>query len=129
MIPVFRATVTKCRLDIHDQQKWVIYLAGLNGKEVEVTVKKPEKKRSQSENRYFHGIVLPILCDYFGYDAEEMKDALKMKFLLIESGKIPTVRKTSSLSTVEFEDFMTKVRQWAAQEWQVYIPLPNEIEF
>lgn len=129
MIPVFRATVNKCRLDIHDQQKWVIYLASLNGKEVEVTVKKPEKKRSLNENSYYWKIVVPILADYFGYSESEMHEAIKYRFLIDNSGKIPKIGSTAKLTTVEFEKLMTDIRQWAAQEWQVYIPLPNEIDF
>ena len=80
---------------------------------------KKERNRSNAENAYFHGCVLPILATHTGYSADEMKAVLKWKFKIIN---------TSSLSTIEFEKFMSDVRQWASAELSVYIPLPKETE-
>lgn len=129
MIPVFRATVTKCRLDIHDPAKYAVYLAGLEGQQVELTVKRPEKKRSNAENRYYHGVMIPILADFFGYTPEETHEAVKLQFLVDRTKDFPTIRSTKQLSTVEFEKLMTDIRQWAATEYGIYIPLPNEIDY
>jgi hypothetical protein len=32
------------------------------------------------------------------------------------------------LNTVEFEGYQDKIRRWAAQELNCYIPLPREVE-
>jgi len=68
-----------------------------------------------------------MLSDEIGYSDEEMHDALKWKFLQ-KQGKIPTTRSTSDLSTVEYEDFLSKVRMWASSDLGLYIPTPNEVE-
>jgi hypothetical protein len=95
--------------------------------------RKQRSKRSIKENSYYWGVVVEILRDYFGYEtyeAEEVHDGLKLKFLRIHEGEaLETVRSTTKLSTVEFEDYLEKIRRWASKEHNCYIPLPNECDF
>jgi hypothetical protein len=85
--------------------------------------KKKESGRSNHQNRYFHGIILPILSEYTGYDDQEMKAIVKWKF---------GVKSTSSLNTAEMEAFHEKIRRWAGSKkedggLECYIPMPNEV--
>lgn len=80
-------------------------------------IKRDKKHRSNAENSYFHGVVLPILSEHTGYDVYEMKGIVKYRF---------GVKKTSSLTTAEFEKFMSDVRQWASYELSCFVPTPNE---
>ena len=48
------------------------YIARFNGSEVQVTIGKKQRNRSESENRYYWGVVVNILADYCGYMPEEM---------------------------------------------------------
>lgn len=65
---------------------------------------------------------------------DEAKDLVKSMFLKREMmvqvkhgvKEVSTVRGSAMLSTVEFEKFMTDIRQWASYELGIYIPLPNE---
>lgn len=58
---------------------------------------------------------------------------LELKWVVLEtkSGpkEIEIERSTTDLNTKEFEDVMTKVRQWASLEMSVWIPEPNEVPF
>jgi hypothetical protein len=72
--------------------------------------------RSNPQNRYLHGVILPILADHTGYEIDEIKAVLKWKF---------KIKHTSSLSTKEFEDFLSKVRMWASAELGCFCPEPN----
>ena len=91
-------------------------------------------QRSNAENRFFHGCVVPLLAEYCGYDQAEMKEILKAKFLsetrVIDTthgmAEIQYIKPTSSLTTIEFEAFLDKIRIWAAQELSCVVPLPNE---
>jgi len=91
-------------------------------------------QRSIQECRFFHGVVIPILAEHCGYDHAEMKEILKAKFLsetrVIDTVKgmaeIQYIRPTSSLNTVQFESFLDKIRQWAAMDLGVVVPLPSE---
>ena len=126
--PIFRGTVVMGKLRLNERQKFNDYVSTLNG-EVEVVVGKAKKwkDRSNQENRYYWGVVVQILSDHIGYQKDEMHDALKWKFLRKE-GKIPTVKSTANLDTMEFEDYLERIRVWAAVDMNVRLPLPNEID-
>jgi len=42
--------------------------------------------------------------------------------------ELPTVRSTTTLSTIEFEQLMEEIKRWAAIEFEILIPDPNEVE-
>jgi hypothetical protein len=75
------------------------------------------KDRSNPQNRYLHGVLLPVLSTHTGYDQDEMKAVIKWKF---------KVQHTSALSTIEFEKFLSDVREWASRDLGCYLPCPNE---
>lgn len=85
---------------------------------LEIRKKPSEKDRSNPQNRYFHGVVLPILADYTGYTQDEMKAVVKWKF---------KVKSTAELTTAEFEKFMSDVRMWASAELACFVPEPGEM--
>ena len=71
-----------------------------------------------------------ILGEHCGYHKDEMHAALCHKFLSDIDTKtgLMRIKGTSDLTTVEFEEFMARVRQWAGEELGVFIPLPNEYD-
>lgn len=99
----------------------------LRGQPVQVLIEPKRKPRSLAENGYYWGVVIPLLCEWSGYMSDEMHDALKEKFLgrYDEKNGLTRMASTSSLSTVEFEKYMSDIRQWASEQG-VFIPLPNE---
>lgn len=104
-------------LKIENLSDWSARIHKLEGEQVVLKIDKRKKIRSLAENAYFHGVVLPILGDELGHTPEEMKGIVKWVF---------KVKHTSELSTVEFEDLMAKVRQWASIELGIYLPAPND---
>ena len=82
--------------------------------------------RSLNENSYYWKIVVRTLSDHTGFEPEEMHELLKWKFLRVVRGKLEACRSTTSLSTVDFEDYLSKIRMWASQELNCWIPEPNE---
>lgn len=101
-----------------------------------ITVGKAKKIRTNPENRYYHGIVIKILANELGYFPDEMHEIVKHKFLKeiithTVNNKtifIEKIGSTAELSTVKFEDFLSKIRTWAAVDLGIFIPLPNESE-
>lgn len=112
----------------------------------------PETKdRSLKENAYYWGVVIAILFESTGWflTGDDWHEFLKQKFnskffrcelkyqdsgkpILDEAGhpmiaEVTVPQSTASLSTVEFEDYLSKIRTWASLEHQIYIPLPNEV--
>ena len=89
-------------------------------------IKPYKSQRSNSQNRYFHGVVCALFGLEFGLTTEEAKEVLKCKFLQYEKkGKVFT-KSTADLDTKEFEDFLTKCRMFSAQHG-CNIPQPNAV--
>ena len=128
MNPIFLGTVKQGKLSFNNLWQFTGYLKSLGEKNVEIIVRKIIKIRSNNQNRYYWGVVVPLLVNTTGYSTEEMHEALKMLFLKDLTRKIPTLRSTADLTTMEFEDYLGKVRMWAAQELSCVIPEPNEVE-
>ena len=118
------------KVDFKDLVAFKQDLLNLKGKEGYLTVNKVTKSRSGNQNRYAHGVVFPMMAECMGCEMEEAKDALKFEFLRkpLDCGKW-TTRQTSSLTTVEFEEFLEKCRRMAVDMFNCYIPEPNECEF
>ncbi len=112
-----------------DPVRFQTHLRSLLDNEVEVIIRKHRKTRSGEQNRYHHGCVIPLLAEHCGYEMEEMKDALKFKFLRThDDGNLPTVRRTRDLTTAEMTNFIEQCRRLGA-EMGCVIPSPGEVEF
>ena len=131
-VPVFRGKVDKGALVILSLERFNAWVKSLDGKEVEITVRKKRTKRSDQQNRYYWGVIIKLLCDDTGYEPEEMHDSLKAKFLGAseedEFGlvKIPS---TTKLTIDEFVEYTNGVIRWAAEFLKIYIPSPNECDY
>ena len=107
-----------------------------SGSHVDITIRKHKEKRTNEQNRYYFGVVIPILADQFGYDnPEDIHADLKRLFNPIESKIMPgeTIGGTTTkLSTVEFmaadDSYVERICRWAATEHGVFIPPPEKIE-
>lgn len=127
LAPIFRGSVDNGKLVLRENDLFNRYLHSLRG-EVEVIVRKWKKRRSSKQNNYYWGAVIPILCESFGYSDEEMHEALKWLFLRNrEREKLPTVKSTASLSTIEFNNYIDKIILWAGEQG-IVIPPPAEID-
>lgn len=130
--PVFEGEVDdRGNLLVFDLDRFQRYLKNsLRGGRVRIVVSREKKVRSLDQNSYYHGVVVDLLAEHCGYTHDEMHDAIKWQFLKKEDpGKpLPTVGSTAELSTVEFEELMARIREWAATEFGMWIPLPNEVE-
>lgn len=105
------------------------------GQEVDVWLDKHRDDRTLSQNSYYWGVIIPIIAEEWGEDAETVHDYLKKRFLTYyktiktpEGNKtVELIGSTAKLNTVEFLDFNEKVKMWAAQNLNCYIPDPGEI--
>lgn len=108
-----------------------------DGKEIEITVDLAKKKRTNPQNSYWWGVVIPMV--HMGIletgeliSKEQIHEMLKMKFLSFDipidaDGHFETFTKTTSgLTTTEFNDLIEKVQQWGAEWLGIIIPSPNE---
>ena len=113
-------------------------IATFEGKEIEISICKAKKKRSNPQNAFYWGVVVPIVRNgliEIGYKLtnERTHDFLKERFLkeeLVneETGELlgSVSKSTASLTTTQFMEYMADINQFAAEFLGVTIPDPNE---
>lgn len=113
-------------------------IASFEGKVIEITIQKKRKQRSNPQNRYYWGVIVPIwrnlLLNEWGevHTNESTHEFLKMNFGYNErvdesTGEIfRSPRSTTENSTVEMEEYHELLRQKALEMFGAVIPLPNE---
>jgi NinB protein len=113
-------------------------IKSFEGKGIVITIEKRKNKRSNPQNAFFHGIVLPLVYNglkELGHTMPlaDVKDLLKLKFLKVpifaneETGEITEkIKNTSELTTTEFMEFVSEIQRWSIENLGVNIPDPNE---
>ena len=135
MLVKHRGTVINGKFRPYDKERFIAEFKSLEGKRIEVIVRPESRQRSNPQNKYYWGVVLKILSNETGYEPDELHLIFKDLFLkeYAEINKedkrivIPYLKSTTELSTQEFEDYLTRIKRWAAIELNIYIPEPNEV--
>lgn len=109
------------------------------GKQVDITIERHRKKRSNPQNRWFHGVALPIIRQRLlelGWEQalsmEWVKDFIKAGCLIVDyvneqTGEVvQAIGKTSELSTIEFCALKERVQKFCSEKLDIYIPDPGE---
>ena len=129
MIPILYGKVRNGKLKLDAPQGYLVELSKLEGQRIELTIRKERNLRSLSQNKYYWGVIIEILSDHFGYEKEEMHEALKFKLLKKhEDTDLVTVGSTAKLSTAEFTEYIDEIIRWASTDDQVVIPSADSIE-
>lgn len=132
LVPVFRGSVAtdgKLRLNRSVRGLMERHLATMAGKPVDVIVRVHRNQRSSQANRYYFGVVVPLIAEHCGYDKQEMHELLAMRFLRIEDDPVtgsPRRKHTPETDTKEFAKYVDACCRFAA-ELGVYIPASGEI--
>jgi hypothetical protein len=132
--PIFPGRVDEHgTLKVQDRHALSSYLTTLAGKDVDVIVRKHIKRRSDSQNRSWWGLIVPAIAEHLGYDRHEYEMvhyALVAKCFGVterEGIEVPNAR-SSALTTAQFTELMDWAVRYAATEWGLVVPLPNEPE-
>jgi len=108
------------------------------GKGFVMDVKPVETKRSLAQNRWIWGQAYPLIAEHLGYDRHEHEqlhyDLLSVRFgteAVIPKlpGALPRIvpkRTSSNLTVAEFSDYMDWLVRYAATEFGVVLPLPDD---
>ena len=100
-----------------------------NTKRYLVIIKKPESLRSVVQNRYYW-FMLTLIQDDTGNDKDDLHvyfgERFRRKTKEINGEMVEFTQSTTKLTTLETEDYYTKIRVFASQEFGIFVPLPNE---
>ena len=108
------------------------------GKEVMLTLEKPKKKRSNNQNAYYWSCLVVLMQqgakDLWGevWSIDKAHKFLSNKFVFHESvntktGEITnTIKSTTELTTTDWEVYMTEIRIYLLQDFDINAPEPNQ---
>lgn len=123
-------------------------LSAFNGKTVKITIKELKRGRSNSQNGFYWACVVPVIVDLLleygnDVDCDLAHEFLKHKFMppegivsiwlpmrdiTFESGferNVEVCRTSTRLSTMAFEEYIERIRAFAA-EHNYKVPFVNE---
>lgn len=130
----------------HDIGRVVHALEALpEGKAWKVTVEEAKRERSDSQNNYYHGVVLERIYKAWGVDKEDAHEWICGARWGWKDKKVPRTprnregvesvpRRTTTtdengrrsvLKTTEFEEFIEFARRFGAEKLNIFIPDPD----
>jgi len=109
----FSGKIENGNLRINKIDEFHSYIKKWEGKEVQFSIKRKSKKRTESQNAYYWAC-MNVIAEDTGNDPEILHNTFKAKFLVDHSGKFPVVRSTTELGTIEFGDYIEKIRVFVA---------------
>jgi hypothetical protein len=113
-------------------------IATFEGKQIVIKIEKAKKKRSTQQNRFYHGIIIPIVQNCLKEAGhimtnESTHDLIKLKFLKEalfvneETGEvIERIKSTTELSTSQFMDLLAEINNFTFEYFGVTLPSPND---
>ena len=131
---VFPGTCKKGQIVIeeHDRRDWFVWLCTLGDKECEFIARKKKKKKSNKQNKYYRGVVVPIIAGMMGETDDRAHGYLQLEHFVYEDDagrKYIRSTRLKDWDTIEWENKMSEIRQWASEIFPgCYIPLPNEVD-
>lgn len=101
-------------------------------KPIQVDIKPYRKNRSQAQNRTMWSW-LHVLSEHTGYDAEELHELFKARFLGVEARDVMwqqvfITKSTTKLTTQQFAEYLNKIEAVAA-EMGVRLPIPDDYAY
>lgn len=111
-----------------------------NGKQITVTFSKLKKIRSNNQNSFYWGVVLPLVQNGLLEATGELRSSENIHYRILlpllaptvdlinkDTGEIITEKLTSSeMTTTQFMEYILEIQKWAAEFLGINIPNPNE---
>lgn len=132
--PVFVARIDGSRVSVLNQLAFTRYLRKLDGKEVELVVRRRKSKRSLQANAYWWAVPVEIMADYMGEERTATHYALLGECFGYHRNEqlkrqVPNKGSSSALTVEEFSALIEWCPPWALDKFGVHIPLPNECDY
>ena len=139
-VPVWLGAVTKGRLTLDAEAEFRRYIKALPDQPIQLVLSRKKSQRSLEQNSWIWGIAYPIIAGGVGYDDHETHDPQTLDaihYALIAKwggehyekrlGIMVPNKRSSTLTTKEFSDYMEWLVRYAAQELGgILVPLPGE---
>jgi hypothetical protein len=131
LTPSFAGLVTDdLKLKVSDRPGFLDWIGTLKGKPVEVIVREPRSLRSLELNKYWHAVPFALMAQHWAVSVESTKAELLGECFGwedINGRRHPVKPHTSELSKDDAHWFTEWMPIYAMTEWNVTIPMPNEV--
>lgn len=113
-------------------------IKSFNGFDVVITIAKAKKKRSNNQNAYYWGLLIPLTQNAIKtewgeiWSKEKTHDFYKLHFNYVEkvnettSEVIKIPKSTTDNTTTQQEEYHAQIREFLKEWFNVTAPLPNE---
>ena len=113
-------------------------IKSFNGSDVVLTIDKVKKKRSNNQNRFYWGCLIPLMQkgakDMWGesWSIDKAHKHLSKLFVFHESVNVKTSeitqtpKSTTELTTTDWEVYVTEIRIYLLENFDIEAPEPNE---
>jgi len=126
--PALIATIKDGSINLEDKELFKKLINHLDGKRVKIKFMQFRANRSNEQNSYYWSVIIKMIAEHCGYFSnDEYWDIhVEMKRMFLpKSGKL-NIASSSNLTTIDFEEYQSKIRMWASQYHGLTIPKPNE---
>jgi hypothetical protein len=113
-------------------------IATFENKQIVIKIEKFKKKRSTQQNRFYYGVIIPIVQNCLKEAGhvmtnESTHDLIKLKFLKetlfvneTTGEVIERIKSTTELSTSQFMDLLAEINNFTFEYFGVSLPSPND---
>lgn len=134
---IYTGEIKEGKLKITNRKGFDEDMLTLDGKSVVISIEKKKSKRSDAQNRYWWGVVIPIVkqglkdAGFQDYKTgESVHELLKYRFLKTDSVSehgetLERIKSSTELSKGEFMELIAEVQQWSAEYLSYIIPDPG----
>lgn len=125
---IFFGRFEEGKLKLRDKGRLDMLASLMDKKEVKLEVSEARKTRSSAQNRYYWGVVVPMIAEHQGcekWEHEQVHFDLKRQILgVTKKGKLEIVQSSAKMDTLAFMDFIEAVKRFASKELGLNIPDP-----
>jgi hypothetical protein len=122
--PIFRGHCDDgVHLVLDRREAFKEYLKTFKGKKFDLILRERTVERSDAANRYYRGVVVPMIAKEMGHPKNEedfVHDMLKKQF---------GITSTTKLTAIQFQEYITGIVQFAAEKLNLPIPDPESVDY
>lgn len=143
--PKWEVKVIGNKVVFKDRPGFDNHLIPLDGKDMHLVLKDISKERSRQEEKFYRGVVVPMIADEMCIPQQEAHEIMAKLFLTIEEQspvgyRFERVQSTTELSDKAYREYWNQCIRWASLSatgegltvnsgLSLYIPMPREVDY
>ena len=123
---IFGAEIKDRQIILENPSAFWKFAKKFEKKRIQLIIRRYKTSRTIKQNKLYW-LYLGFIGDELGCEPEELHSTFKAMFLIDHSKKLPIVRSTTKLTTIEFANYIEKIIRKSA-ELGILLPEPNKLD-